>query len=97
VVGGNSDSLAVVDVSDSASPALLGGVTDSTYMDNAFGVAFDSVRNLAFVVGHHSDSLAVVDTNQKLPETTRSFLSRDKKTISLTDAIGDIIDRKLFG
>ena len=96
VVGASSDSLAVVDVSTPASPVLLGGVTDSTYMDGAYGVAFDSARNLAFVVSSSSESLAVVDTNQKLPETTRSFLSRDKKTISLTDAIGDIIERKLF-
>ena len=96
VVGFSSDSLAVVDVSTPASPVLLGGVTDSTYMDGAYGVAFDSARNLAFVVSSSSESLAVVDTNQKLPETTRSFLSRDKKTISLTDAIGDIIERKLF-
>ena len=60
VTGYSSNSLAVVDVSTPASPALLGGVTDSTYMKYAFGVAYDSARQLAYVIGLFSDSLAVV-------------------------------------
>jgi len=32
-------------------------------MDRAHGVAFDSARNIAFVVGLSSDSLAVVDVS----------------------------------
>ena len=42
---------------------MKGGVADSTYMDGAFGVAFDSARNLAFVTGTYSHSLAVVDVS----------------------------------
>ena len=46
VAGMESNSLAVVNVSDPTDPAVVGGVSNMTYMDQALHVAYDDVRKL---------------------------------------------------
>ena len=58
VVGYDSDSLAVIDVSSPTSPSVVGSVIDSTNINGATGVAVSG--SYVYVAGHNTDSLAVV-------------------------------------
>ena len=49
-----------MDVSDPSTPTVKEGLVDSTYMDYAFGIAWDPAAKLLFVGGLSSNSLAVV-------------------------------------
>ena len=59
VAGFSPDSLAIIDISNPSSPTLVGGVTNSTYMDSATSVYVSG--KYAYVAGYYSDSLAIID------------------------------------
>ena len=52
--------MCVVDVSDPSNPTVKEGLVDSTYMNGAYGIAWDPAAKLLFVAGRDSDSLAVM-------------------------------------
>ena len=60
VTGFNSDSVCVVNVSNSSNPTVVEGLVDSTYMDGAQGIAWDPAAKLLFATGASKDSLAVM-------------------------------------
>ena len=61
VTGLHSASLAVVDVSNPASPVVVGGLIDSPLMSGPSAVVV--LGSYAYVAGSHSNSLAVVDVS----------------------------------
>jgi len=54
-----SDSLAIIDISDPTTPVLSGSLIDSTNMDFAYSVYVSG--KYAYVAGGNSDSLAIID------------------------------------
>jgi len=63
----SSDSLAIIDISNKATPEVVGGVIDATYMSNAHKVIVSG--NYAYVTGRSSNSLAIIDiSNKAAPE-----------------------------
>jgi len=59
VAGYFSNALAVVDISDPASPVVVGGVIDGTYLNHSYAIKIQG--SYAYVAGYSSASLAVVD------------------------------------
>ncbi|RLG81402.1 MAG: hypothetical protein DRO40_09735, partial [Thermoprotei archaeon] len=59
VAGYNSNSLAIIDISNPSSPSVVGGVIDSTYMASASSVYVSG--KYAYVAGEMSNSLAIID------------------------------------
>ena len=61
VAGADSNSLAIIDISNPSSPVVVGGLIDSNYMNYAHSVHVSG--NYAYVAAKGSDSLSIVNVS----------------------------------
>ena len=66
VAASQSDSLVVVDVSNSASPVIRGRVVSSSLLDHAYGVAVSG--SFAYVAAVYSESVMVAPVEEVVKE-----------------------------
>ena len=67
VIGSNSSSLAIIDISDKANPIYSDSYISGTYIDGAGSVAIQD--NYAYVTGYSSSSLAIIDISDYAEKT----------------------------